>query len=214
MKEVVGQIDLVDREVGSRTVPDGEARTVLLRRVYDAPVEDVWNACTDPGRLSRWLTPVSGTLEAGGHYELEGGTAGDILRCEPPRLLRVSWRVGDAPEFSEVEVRLAPEGDGRTRFELEQAAVVPPEVWEPFGPGAFGVTWDLTALALGFELSGGGTEDLAAWRAESGEAREFMRRSSEAWGAAYEASGASAETAADAVAATTGFYAPEPPADA
>lgn len=210
MEEIVSQIDLVDRHVGSRTVPDGEARTVLLRRTYDAPVDEVWSACTDPARLSRWLMPVSGALERGGRYRLEGGPAGEILRCEPPGLLKVSWMVGDDPAFSEVEVRLTPEGDGRTRFELEQATVVPPEVWDPFGPGAFGVTWDLTALGLCLELRGG-AGDLAAWREESDEAREFIRRSSEAWGAAYGAAGGTAEETANAVRATTGFYAPDPP---
>ncbi|GGO57212.1 activator of HSP90 ATPase [Streptomyces daqingensis] len=210
MKEIVSQIDLVERHVGSRTVADGEARTVRLRRTYDAPVDDVWHACTDPARLSRWLMPVSGDLEPGGTYRLEGGASGEVLHCEPPRLLRVGWTFGDAPEFSEVEVRLAPEGEERTLFELEQAAVVPPEVWDPFGPGAFGVQWDLTALGLALELGGGPAGDLAAWRQESDEAREFMTRSSEAWGAAYAASGGSAEAVAAAVRTTTGFYVPQP----
>ena len=39
-----------------------------------------------------------------------GYAGGEILRCEPPRLLRVTWVMGEGPA-SEVEVRLAP-GDG------------------------------------------------------------------------------------------------------
>ncbi|MFC4495381.1 SRPBCC family protein [Streptomyces ovatisporus] len=212
MKDIVSQINDVHRHVGSRTVPEGEARTVLLRRTYDAAVEDVWDACTDPARISRWFLPVSGDLKLGGHYQLEGNAGGEILRCEPPGLLRVSWVMGENPGFSEVEVRLTPEGEERTVFELEHAAVVPPEFWEEFGPGATGVGWDLGVLGLGLHLRGGSIGDPSAWEATD-EAREFMTRSSEAWGAAYESSGAPAEAVASAVRATTGFYAPERPED-
>ena len=55
----------IHREVGRRQIAAGEARTALLRRRYDAPIEDVWDACTDPVRLARWLLPVSGDLENG-----------------------------------------------------------------------------------------------------------------------------------------------------
>jgi uncharacterized protein YndB with AHSA1/START domain len=215
MSDIVEQINDIHREVGSRQVARGgerteEARTVLLRRTYDAAVEDVWDACTDPERISRWFLPVSGDLKLGGRYQLEGNASGEILRCEPPELLKVSWLFGEDPDFSEVEVRLTPRGEGQTVFELEHVAVVPPEMWELFGPGAVGIGWDLTALGLGLQLRGGPIGDLAAWR-ESDEAREFMTRSSEAWGAAYEASGAPADVVAVAVQATTGFYVPEQP---
>lgn len=207
MSDIVDQIDDIHREVGSRTTAEGEARTVLLRRTYGAGVEEVWDACTDPEHLSRWFVPVSGDLQLGGRYQLEGNAGGEILRCEPPRLLKVSWLFGEDPDFSEVEVRLTARGEEQTVFELEHVAVVPPEIWDQFGPGAVGIGWDLTALGLGLQLRGGPVGDLAAWR-ESEEAREFMTRSSEEWGAAYEASGAPADAAALAVQSTTAFYVP------
>jgi hypothetical protein len=43
----------IHREVGRRQIAAGEARTALLRRRYDAPIEDVWDACTDPVRVAR-----------------------------------------------------------------------------------------------------------------------------------------------------------------
>ncbi|OPF70843.1 polyketide cyclase [Streptomyces antioxidans] len=208
MSEIVDQIDHVHREVGTREVSDGEARTVLLRRTYDAAVEDVWDACTDPERISRWFLPVSGDLKPGGHYQLTGNAGGEILRCEPPRLLTLSWLFGEDPGFSEVEVRLTAEGGERTVFELEHIAVVPPEMWDRFGPGAVGVGWDGALLGLTLHLTGeGAPADPEAWQA-SDEAREFMTRSSERWGAAYEASGAPAEVAAATARATTEFYVP------
>jgi hypothetical protein len=66
----------------------------------------------------------------------------------------VSWLFGENPGFSEVEVRLTAEGDERTRFELEHVAIVPPEMWDQFGPGAVGVGWDLTVVGLGLHLRG------------------------------------------------------------
>lgn len=210
MSDIVDQINEMHRKVGTRRVAGEEAHTVLLQRIYDAAPEDVWDACTDPERISRWFLPVSGDLKLGGHYQLEGNAGGEILRCERPELLRVSWLMGENPGFSEVEVRLTPEGDERTAFELEHVAVVPPEFWDQFGPGAVGVGWDLGLLGLGLHLKGRRIEDPSAWEA-SDEARECIKRSSKAWGAAHEASGAPAEVAAAAVQATTAFYAPERP---
>jgi len=43
-------------------------------------------------------------------YQLQGNAGGKILRCEPPRLLALSWVFGENPtesDVSEVEVRLA-----------------------------------------------------------------------------------------------------------
>jgi uncharacterized protein YndB with AHSA1/START domain len=209
MSDIVDQINHIRRQVGSRTVAEGEARTLVLRRTYDATVEDVWDACTDPERIGRWFLPVSGDLKLGGHYQLEGNAGGEILRCEPPQLLKVSWLFGEDSGFSEVELRLTAEDEAeRTTVELEHVAVVPPEMWDQFGPGAVGVGWDLMMLGLGLHLSGDTIDDLAAWQ-ESDEAREFMTRSSEAWGEAYGASGAPSDVVAAAVRSTTGFYAPE-----
>ncbi|QPP05123.1 polyketide cyclase [Streptomyces bathyalis] len=207
MGDWAGRTEEVQREVGTRHMGKEEARRVLLRRTYDAAVEDVWDACTDRERVSRWFVPVSGELKPGGHFRLEGHAHGEILRCEAPELLKLSWLFGDDPDFGEVELRLMAEGEERTVLELEHVAAVPEEVWDHFGPGAAGLVWDLTALGLHFHLLGGPVGDLAAWR-ESDEAREFMTRSSEAWGAAYEASGAPADVAAPAVTNTTAFYAP------
>ncbi|MEV8537093.1 SRPBCC family protein [Streptomyces sp. NPDC051211] len=209
MSDVVGQINQIHREVGRREVGGKEARTVLVRRAYDVGVEDLWDACTRAERIGRWFLPVTGDLRLGGRYQLEGNAGGEILACEPPKLFRVSWVMGEASAFSEVEVRLTPEDEERTVFELEHAAVVPPEMWERYGPGAVGVGWDLTVLGLGMDLAGAsvGPAKAGGWR-ESDEAREFMVRSSNAWGEAYGASGVGVGVVGAAVRATTEFYVP------
>jgi uncharacterized protein YndB with AHSA1/START domain len=112
------------REVRRRRIAAGDARTALIRRHYDAPVADVWDACTSPERLRRWLSPVSGDLRVGGTFQMEGNAHGEILRCEPPRLLAVTWVYGDRPA-DEVALRLRPDDDGGgTVLELEHASVV------------------------------------------------------------------------------------------
>ena len=87
MSEIVDQISEAHRAVragGGAVEGDGGSRTVLLRRVFPAPVEDVWDACTTAERIGRWLMPVSGELRLGGRYQLHGNAGGEVLRCEPP----------------------------------------------------------------------------------------------------------------------------------
>ncbi len=56
---------------------DDETVAVVLRRDFPSPVDDVWDALTDPERLKRWFLPVSGDLPAGGTFATEGGAGGD-----------------------------------------------------------------------------------------------------------------------------------------
>ena len=213
MKDVLDELAAVHRVMGKGSVPAGEAYTVELRRLYDAEIEDVWDAITSAERLPRWLKPVTGDLRLGGKYELEDMGHGEILRCEPPRLLKVSWLYGpDADAWegsSEVEVRLTPDPSGDTAFELIHAAIVDPHYFPTYGPGAGGVGWDLGLLALARLLAGDEIENPAEFN-KSPEGREFTRRSAEDWGQAHLAAGGGPEQVAAAVEATTKFYVPHP----
>src|SRR5690349_20978581 len=108
------------RGIGRRRIAAGEARTAIIRRWYDAEIEDVWDACTAPERIGRWFLPVTGKLRLGGTFHLAGNASGEVLRCEPPRLLRVSWAYGGRPT-DEVELRLSPGANDGTLLELEHA---------------------------------------------------------------------------------------------
>jgi uncharacterized protein YndB with AHSA1/START domain len=219
VKDVMEHLAAVTRRTGTATTPAGEGRTVTLRRVYRADISEVWDALTTAERIRRWFLPISGELKLGGRFQFEGNAGGEILACEPPRLLRVSWVMGEpSPDtFSEVEVRLT-SVDGGTEFELVHTATVPPEMWQQFGPGAVGVGWDGALLGLAQHLTAPevdlSDEAKQAWMV-SDEARRFYTAASEAWGEALRASGASDEAVAAAVAATTNFYAPadQAPAD-
>ncbi|MEV4536093.1 SRPBCC domain-containing protein [Asanoa sp. NPDC049518] len=202
-------IKAATREVGRQNLPEGPARSVVLRRSLPVPADDVWDALTNPDRLARWFLPVTGDLREGGLFQMEGNAGGRILRCERPTELVVTWIFGAdiaTTTGSEVHLTLSPEPDGGTELLLRHVAVVDPALWEQYGPGATGVGWDLAFLGLGLHLAGGGLDDAEGWE-ESPEAQAFMVASAESWGAAQLADGAPPEAVTAAVANTIAFYA-------
>ena len=213
MIDVVHQISSVDRQVGRRTLEPGEARTLTVSRVYDAPPEDLWDACTNPERISRWFLPISGDLRPGGRYEFQGNASGTIERCEPPQSLSATWEYGG--QTSWVELRLTPEPDRGTRFVLEHIAHVEDEFWAQFGPGAVGVGWDGAVLGLTLYLTSPADlperEAVEAWQT-SDEGRRFTSLSSERWAEASIAAGTDPGEAQAAAARTTDFYIGQPAA--
>ena len=206
MIDVVHEINSVQRQVGSRTLEAGEARSVTIARVYRTAPEDLWDACTNPERIPRWFMPVSGDLRPGGRFQIEGNASGTIERCDPPRSFGATWEYGG--ETSWIELRLTPEPGGRTRFELEHLAHVDDERWGQFGPGAVGVGWDLAVVGLSLHLADGEPVDRGAFEtwSTSDEGRRFMTLSSERWGEASITAGTPAADAEAAAARTTGFY--------
>jgi uncharacterized protein YndB with AHSA1/START domain len=210
MIDTVREIEAVKREVGPGRTAAGEGTAIRLERTYDASIEDVWDALTDPERIGRWFLPISGDYRVGGRYQFEGNAGGEIVSCDRPNRLRVTWVYGEVTspaDVSELEVRLTSAGDESTTLVLEHTAIVPDEMWSQFGPGAVGVGWDGGLLGLTLHLRGDVVGDPIAWQL-SDEGREFSTQSSLAWGAANEAAGADPAAAATAVANTTEFYAP------
>jgi uncharacterized protein YndB with AHSA1/START domain len=195
MIDIASQLKAIHRQVEQQLPADG----------YDAPIDDVWDAVTQPDRIKRWLMPISGELRVGGSFQLEGNAGGEILTCEPPRLLKVTF---GAPT-SIVEVRLTPDGDGDTVLELEHT--VPIEIAQS-GAGALyvGPGWDGALLGLGLFLRGEAVGDPVA-AANSPEARAFSKESVHAWAAVVEGSGtATAEQLAAATEVSLAQFAPDP----
>jgi uncharacterized protein YndB with AHSA1/START domain len=207
MNDLIAELERVRRSVETDTASAGPAHVVELRRTYDAPPEDVWDACTDPERLPRWFAPVTGDLRLGGRFQVQGNAGGEIRECEPPHRLAVTWEMKG--EASIVTLDLAPAGTDATELVLRHA-VHDDDHWATYGPGAVGVGWDLTLLGLSMYLrTGASVDDPQAWGA-SPEARAFMRGSADDWGAAHAGSGVEAEVAREAAARTSAFYAPDP----
>jgi len=207
MTQVEGteQINAVTRRVGSGVFREGEARTVQIGRTYDAPPEDVWDACTNPERLPRWFLPVSGDLREGGRYQVQGNAGGLIERCEPPKSFTATWEFGG--QVSWIELRLSEVAGGGTRLELEHIAHVN-DHWAQFGPGAVGVGWDLALLGLTRHLSTGAAVDpqTATTFPASEEGRRFIGESSRGWCEAAIAAGADAAEATAAAERTFAFF--------
>ena len=86
-----------ERAIGTKLIAAGDARTAVLRRVYPASPETLWQAITDRTHLRRWFIEPRGDLRFGGTFALEGHAHGRILRCDPPRMLRVTWVYGPQP---------------------------------------------------------------------------------------------------------------------
>jgi uncharacterized protein YndB with AHSA1/START domain len=89
--DIAKEIGAITREVAKQQTESGEIVAVTLQRHYPAEVADVWQAITDPDRVRRWFLPLSGDLREGGDFQLEGHAGGDILSCEPPRHLVVTF---------------------------------------------------------------------------------------------------------------------------
>ncbi len=192
MSDMTTQLAAIHREVHRRPADGGELVAVLLRERYAAPAAQVWDALTDPERIRRWFLPVGGELRPGGRFQFEGNAGGEVLACESPRLLRVTF--GDAS--SVLELRLTALDGGETTVELEHTV---PVAMAGSGAGALyvGPGWDLALFALGRYLAGDVADDPVAAGA-SPEGVELGRQSVEAWVAVV---GVSGTATADEVAA-------------
>jgi len=201
--DVVQHLQTVHREV-SQQGADAETVAVVLRRTYQAEIDDVWSALTDPERMRRWFLPVTGDLQVGGSFQLEGNAGGDILACEPPTRLRVTF---GAPE-SIVEVRLIPGDTATTVFELDHRV---PLAMAGSAAGSLyvGPGWDGALLALGLYLAGAQPDDPVA-AANSPEAQEYSRQSIDRWVRVTEQSElASADEIAAAKAVSLAQFSPD-----
>ncbi|MGD9891431.1 MAG: SRPBCC domain-containing protein, partial [Dehalococcoidia bacterium] len=156
-----------------------------------------------PVRLKRWFLPVSGDLRVGGTFQFEGNAGGDILTCEPPRLLKATW----GGPTSLVELRLSPGEDSDTVLEFEHTVPI-----EMAGSGAgalyVGPGWDAALRSLGLFLRGEAGDDPVALE-NSPEGQEFSRQSVHAWVTVVESSGtASTEDIAAATEVSLAQFAP------
>lgn len=209
--DIISQVGAIHRVVRDVERDGKAARTVAASRTYDTTVEDLWDAVTTAERISRWLAPVSGDLRLGGRYQIEGNAGGEVLTCDAPHHLEVTWEFGG--DVSWLVVRLSADPAG-AKLELEHTAI-PNEHWDQFGPGAVGIGWDLSLLGLSIHLATGGggmsPEEAAAWSA-SPDGVDFMRRSNDGWCDADVAGGAAPDEARAAADRTFAAYTGAEPA--
>lgn len=125
--------------------PSGPAR-VRLEREFEAPIQEVFAAWTDPRSMERWLSPaghaeVDADVRVGGRLMVvmvDGDVRiehhGRYVELEPPRLVSFTWSspyTGEAPSI--VTVTLEDLG-ASTRLVLVHERL-PGEAVEPHGLG-------------------------------------------------------------------------------
>lgn len=107
---------------GTMRTLDDTTGAVRVEDVYDTGIHDLWDACTTPERLARWIAQVDGDLRAGGTVQAtftstwSGPARIDV--CDAPHHLLVTMQPGTDDE-TELEAWLTAEGEC-TRLVVEE----------------------------------------------------------------------------------------------
>ncbi len=136
---------------------------VRVEDVYNTDIEDLWEACTAPERLARWIAEVSGDLHQGGtaHAVMTSTWTGPVKIevCDAPRHLLLTAEPGAAEE-SQIEAWLTAEGS-QTRLVIE----------EPGLPMAslhfYGAGWQVHLEDLARSLASDGPVHVGGWSEQS-----------------------------------------------
>ncbi len=88
--------------------------TLAIDRTFQAPIEDVWAAITEPERLARWIGTFTGDPASGrvdfrmlfeGEADPDAAKEQMVIReCTPPRRLAVTSHVGDQKWHLDVDL--------------------------------------------------------------------------------------------------------------
>ncbi len=202
--DVEGHLAAVERAVSALERDRRPACSVTLARHFDTSPDDLWDAVTNSERIPRWFLPITGELEPGGRFQLEGNAGGVITACEQRSYFAVTWEF--AGDTSWVEGRCAADTEGGARLELTHTMLHSPH-WDQYGPGATGIAWELGQLGLALHLTEPDAPRLDEEAfAASPEGKALIRGSAEAWGEAGIAAGEDPTAARTAAQRTAAFY--------
>lgn len=137
------------RIIGTVRAIDESRGAVRVEDVYDTDIDDLWQACTTPERLARWIAVVSGAPRQGETVEVVfsstwSGTA-RIDACDAPHHLLLTMQAGTEEE-TQIEAWLTPEGSG-TRLVVEERGL-PVDSLHYYGAG-----WQVHLEDLGRSLA-------------------------------------------------------------
>lgn len=145
--------------IGSMRTLDGTRGAVRVEDVFDTDIDDLWEACTKPERLARWIAEVSGDLRVGGEFQARFTSAwegtGRVEACEPPRRLLVVTRQTGESDEQVIEATLSSAGD-KTILVVEERGI-PTEYLADYGAG-----WQVQVEDLAAFLAGRGLCDMKA----------------------------------------------------
>ncbi len=99
--------------IGTMRALDETRGAVRVEDVYDTDIDDLWEACTTPERLARWIAEVSGDLRVGGtvHAVFTSTWTGParIEVCDAPHHLLLTMEPGTEDE-AQIEAWLTARG--------------------------------------------------------------------------------------------------------
>ncbi len=194
----------VDRSVTSLERDGQPAHAVILARTYATTRDDLWDAVTNAQRIPGWFLPITGNLELGGSYQLEGNASGRITACTPRSNYSITWEFGGFVTW--VDAAVAAEGSGASRFTITHTSPHS-DHWDTYGPGATGVGFEMGLLGLHLHLTDPDQPKPDPMEfAMSPDGKALHTGSSQAWGEADIAAGTDPVLARAAAARTAAFY--------
>ena len=144
---------------GTTRTLDDTTGAVRVEDVYATGISDLWDACTTPERLARWIARVEGDLREGGtvHATFTSTWSGQarIDVCDAPHHLLVTMEPGTDDE-TELEAWLTAEGE-RTRLVVEERGL-PRNALHFHGAG-----WQVHLEDLGRALADDGPVHPGGW---------------------------------------------------
>lgn len=149
---------------GTMRALDETRGAVRVEDVYDTDIHDLWEACTVPERLARWIAQVTGDCREGGTIRAvftstwSGSVRVDV--CDAPHHLLLTSIEADSDEESQIEAWLTVEGP-RTRLVVEERGL-------PVGALHFyGAGWQAHLEDLGRSLVSDKPVHLDGWSEQS-----------------------------------------------
>jgi uncharacterized protein YndB with AHSA1/START domain len=143
---------------------DETTGAVRVEDLYDTDVRDLWQACTTPDRLARWLAQVDGDLRVGGtvHLVFTSTWTGParVEVCEEPHHLLLTTEPGTDDE-GQIEAWLTEEG-AKTRLVVEERGL--PLTHLPF----YASGWRVHLEDLGRSLEIDSPVHPEAWGSDAG----------------------------------------------
>jgi uncharacterized protein YndB with AHSA1/START domain len=148
---------------GTMRALDDTRGAVRVEDVYDTDIHDLWQACTSPERLARWIAEVSGDLRVGGTVNAVFTSTwtgpARIEVCEAPHHLLLTTEP-DTDDEAQIEAWLTAEGS-RSRLVVEERGL-------PVGQLHFyGAGWQVHLEDLGRSLANGGSAHTDGWSANT-----------------------------------------------
>ena len=107
-----------------------EKEQVIIERTYNVPVEQVWQAITDPDQMKQWYLPIKDfRAEVGFETTFDHSALGRVFphawkvtEVVPGEKISYEWRYPGFSGNSRVTFELSPDGDG-TRLKLSHVGL-------------------------------------------------------------------------------------------